>query len=116
MQADISLEDRDGTLNLFPARKGHFKMESGHHGDLWLDLELLCLHPQRMNRLASELAKKLASHNIEMVCGPLIEGAFVGLKVASELNLEFTYTERFENPEKSGLYPVEYRLPGALRK
>lgn len=27
---------------------GHFLLESGHHGDLWLDLELLCLRPRQI--------------------------------------------------------------------
>jgi hypothetical protein len=26
-------------LELLSARNGHFLLESGHHGDLWLDLE-----------------------------------------------------------------------------
>ena len=30
---------------LLPWRKGHFKLESGHHGDTWLNLELLCVQP-----------------------------------------------------------------------
>ena len=29
-------------IDLIPARGGHFLLESGHHGELWLDLELLC--------------------------------------------------------------------------
>ena len=37
---------RDDVLSLLAARKGHFLLESGHHGDLWLDLELLCLRPR----------------------------------------------------------------------
>ena len=30
-------------LTLLAARKGHFRLESGHHRNLWLDLEPLFL-------------------------------------------------------------------------
>jgi orotate phosphoribosyltransferase len=46
-------------LELLSARNGHFLLESGHHGDLWLDLESLCVHPQRVQAVAAELAKRL---------------------------------------------------------
>jgi len=102
-------------LSLLAARKGHFQFESGHHGDLWLDLELLCLRPGRLRRPAAELAKRLSGHNIEAVCGPLVEGAFVALMVASELDVEFCYSERFASPQGDALYPVKYRIPTAVR-
>ena len=89
----------DDVLALMPARRGHFLFESGHHGDLWLDLELLCLTPDRVRPLAARLAARLASYEIDAVCGPLVEGAFVALMVASELGVPFSYAERFENPE-----------------
>src|SRR3979411_1541613 len=82
-------------VRLLPSRKGHFRLESGHHGDLWLDLELLCLRPEPVQRLAAGLAARLAGHQVEVVCGPLIEGAFVALMVALELGVPFTYAERF---------------------
>ena len=33
-------------LALLPRRQGHFRLESGHHGDLWLDLDPLFLRPR----------------------------------------------------------------------
>ena len=102
-------------ISLLAARKGHFRLESGHHGDLWLDLELLCLRPEAIRRFAVELAKRLSTHEVDAVCGPLVEGAFVALMVAAELDLEFYYSERIAPPSKDTLYPVEYRIPNALR-
>jgi orotate phosphoribosyltransferase len=61
---------------LLPWRKGHFKFESGHHGDTWLNLELLCLRPEPVEQLATVLADCLSERRAEIVCGPLIEGAF----------------------------------------
>jgi orotate phosphoribosyltransferase len=102
-------------LALMPARRGHFLLESGHHGDLWLDLELLCADPEPVRKLAVELAGRLRTHGVEMVCGPLVEGAFVALMVADELRVPFSYAERFPHPERDGLFTVEYRIPRTLR-
>lgn len=99
---------------LLPWRKGHFKFESGHHGDTWLNLELLCLHPEPVEQLAVVLADCLSEQRPDVVCGPLIEGAFVALMVAKRLRVPFTYTERFDSREDR-MFPVSYRLPGAQR-
>src|SRR3954467_5079246 len=97
------------------ARSGHFLLESGHHGDLWLDLESLCLDPARVQPFASELAKRLAPFGVEAVCGPLVEGAFVALMVASELRSEFYYAERLESTSGDGGCSATYRIPTAIR-
>ncbi len=101
--------------NLLKARRGHFELESGHHGELWLDLESLCRRPNVVRQLASELAHRLSQYRPEVVCGPLVEGAFVGLLVAAEMNVEFVYTAPHRDPETPGLFPVSYRLPAGLR-
>jgi len=90
-------------------------LESAHHGDLWLNLELLSLEPRRLQKLAAELASQVAKHDPEMICGPLVEGAFVGLLVASELNVPFCYSERFARPAHDGLFPAAYRIPAAFQ-
>jgi orotate phosphoribosyltransferase len=102
-------------LDLLAARKGHFRLESNHHGDLWLDLELLCVRPRAVQRFAAELAQQLVRHNLDAVCGPLVEGAFVALMVAAELNVGFFYSERFAKPQSDALYAVDYRIPSAQR-
>ena len=106
---------QEDVLNLLSARQGHFLLESGHHGNLWLELELLCLSPTRIRPLAAELASRLASLDIDLVCGPLVEGAFIGLMTALELERDFVYTERFARPSRDGLFPAGYRLPEPLR-
>jgi orotate phosphoribosyltransferase len=101
-------------IDQLPTRRGHFMLESGHHGDLWLDLELLCLRPDRVRPFANELAARLAKYGAEVVCGPLVEGAFLALMVASEMGLPFTYSEPLSEERPSKLYPVRYRLPPPL--
>lgn len=98
-----------------PARRGHFLLESGHHGDLWLDLELVFLRPGPIRELTSKLCRQVALHRPEIICGPLVEGAFVGLMVAQELDLPFAYSEPRATGDASGLFPVRYRIPEAQR-
>jgi orotate phosphoribosyltransferase len=105
----------DDLLSLVRGRQGHFRLESGHHGDLWFELETLCLRSREITPFAAQLAARLAKHNVEAVCGPLVEGAFVALLVSLELGCDFTYAERFADATREELYPVEYRLPGSLR-
>jgi orotate phosphoribosyltransferase len=102
-------------LGLLSARQGHFRFESGHHGRLWLEIAPLYVRPHRLRRYAAELARRLAPHGAEAVCGPLVEGAFLAQVVAEELGLEFYFAEQFARPGGDGLFPVGYRLPRALR-
>jgi orotate phosphoribosyltransferase len=106
---------KNGVLSLACARQGHFLYESGHHGDLWLDLETLCRRPAELRPLVSELGSRLASYKPEVVCGPLVEGAFVGLLVANELGCEFAYASRFACDDPSQLFGVKYCVPATLR-
>jgi orotate phosphoribosyltransferase len=106
----------DGLLSLFAARKGHFRFESGHHGDLWLDLELLCQRPESVRPFASELARRLAPWRVDAVCGPLVEGAFVALMVASELKVNFLYSDRIVPANAGGMFSIDYRIPAPLRE
>jgi len=101
-------------LSFVRGRQGHFRLESGHHGDVWYELETLCLHSPKIRPYAAQLAARLVQHRVEVVCGPLVEGAFIALLVSLELACRFVYAERFANSEPKGLYPVEYRLPKAL--
>jgi orotate phosphoribosyltransferase len=100
---------------LLPWRKGHFKFESGHHGDTWLDLTLLCVRPEPVEQLAAVLADCLSEQRPDAVCGPLVEGAFVALMVARRLRVPFTYAERFDS-KSDEMFPVSYRIPTGQRE
>lgn len=104
-------------LNLLSAGQGHFRLESGYHGRLWLDLDPLFVIPRRIRPFVEVLAERLKRHGIEAVCGPLVGGAFLAQAVASLLDIEFYYAERFEPEvaETDKLYPIEYRLPAGVR-
>jgi orotate phosphoribosyltransferase len=106
---------QDQVIELLSGRRGHFLFESGHHGDLWLDLESLCLRPRQVQTLATELASALSGLAVDTICGPLVEGSFVALMVALELDVQFTYSERYTRRGSSGLFPAGYRVPDSLR-
>lgn len=110
----------DQTISeLFAERRGHFVFESGHHGDLWLELETLCLRPQMLRPFVVELARWVREQRAEIICGPLVEGAFVALMVAEELGVEFVYAERIapqsNELDENQLFPIQYRLPASLQ-
>jgi orotate phosphoribosyltransferase len=117
-----ALFEQEQLVSTLPGRIGHFSLESGHHSDLWLDLETLCARPEFVRARAGELAKRLdaVAPDIEIVCGPLVEGAYVALLVALELGVEFCYAERIVPDGKDAtnserLYAVRYELPPVLR-
>ena len=110
-----SENDRFDVEGLLPARRGHFRLESGHHGELWLDLELLFFRPALLRPLAEELARAVSKYAVEAVCGPLVEGAFVASLLAPLLDVPFTYTERRVASRTDQLFPVSYVLPPAFR-
>jgi orotate phosphoribosyltransferase len=96
-------------LELLSAQRGHFVLESAHHGNLWLDLDSLFLRPSALLPFARELARRLAGHRVEAVVGPLVGGAFVAQMVAAELNVGFAFAERHVS-----VGGVHYVIPGAF--
>ncbi len=108
---DTSLSD---FLALVAGRRGHFLLESGYHGSLWLDLDPLFADPRRIQPFVAQLADALRLHDVAMVCGPLLGGAFLAQLVAHTLSVDFCFTERVM-PAGDGLYRAQYRLPKAFR-
>jgi orotate phosphoribosyltransferase len=96
---------RHEVLDAIEARTGHFALESGHHGDFWLELDPLFLRPRRTDRFAAELAERLAPHGVEAVCGPLVGGALLAQAVAAHLGVDLLYAEQ-----------PGYRIPRAVRR
>jgi orotate phosphoribosyltransferase len=103
-------------LSLLHTRNGHFRFESGHHGNLWLDLDLLFLHPKEIQPFVEELARKISSFAIDAVCGPMIGGALIAQTIDVTLETEFYYAERVLPQNSEALYAVTYHLPSHLRK
>ena len=96
-------------------RSGHFRFESGHHGDRWLEPDLLLQRPTALRPFAVALSQRLSRRDFEVVCGPLTGGAFLAQMVAEQCDVAFAFAERFAPPPSDALYQVRYRVPDALR-
>jgi orotate phosphoribosyltransferase len=101
-------------IDLLAPRSGHFRFESGHHGELWLDVESLLRKPRSVRVIVNELAQRVSRHDPEVLCGPLAGGAFVAQMMAEQLDLEFCYAELTVAPTDA-LYSARYRIPDAFR-
>jgi len=102
-------------LSLASPRHGHFRLESGHHARLWLDLDPLFVHPARVHPFVTRLARALRPYKVAGVCGPLVGGAFLAQMLATALKVEFFFTERVMLGEGAGLYQAQYHLPRPAR-
>lgn len=104
----------DELIRLVDPRTGHFALESGDHGDLWLDLDRLFMAPDEVAPFASRLAERLSPVAFDVVCGPSTGGALLAGMIAAELDLPFCATERVVSPDVAGGNMrglVTYRLP-----
>jgi orotate phosphoribosyltransferase len=98
------------------SRSGHFRFESGHHGDRWLEPDLLLQRWTTLRPFAVALAQRLLRRQrFEVVCGPLTGGAFLAQMVAEQCDVAFAFAERFAPPPSGALYQVRYRIPDAVR-
>jgi orotate phosphoribosyltransferase len=98
--------------NAVSASHGHFVYESGHHGDLWLDLDALFVDARRVRGWAAALADRAAACRPNLVCGPLTGGAFVAQPLAAEIDADFIFAERLISETGA----AQYRIPESLRK
>jgi orotate phosphoribosyltransferase len=106
----------EAVFDLVFAREGHFALESGHHSNVWLNLDLLFSDPRRVMPFVTVLANALRPYNVTVVCGPLLGGAFLAQLIAHVLGTKFCFTERVADGKTSGLYPASYSLPVVFRK
>jgi orotate phosphoribosyltransferase len=106
----------DGLIDAMGAQRGHFLLESGHHGELWLDLDALFAQPARVAPFVAALGSQLSAVGAEVVCGPLVGGAFVAQAIAAQLEVECAWTERVAGSPDDGLYAARYGVPDALRE
>jgi len=105
--------DGEPLLDLVTGRRGHFRMESGLHAALWLDLDPLFADVQRIEPFVHAVTDALRPHDISAVCGPMVGGAFLAQLLAERLRIEFAYAERVTRTNE-GLFRAEYRIPRSL--
>jgi orotate phosphoribosyltransferase len=79
-----------------------------------LELDQLFTRPTALRPFVTDLARRVAIHGVDIVCGPMNGGAFLAELMALELDVEFAFAERSLS-QRPGLFPVDYRVPPALR-
>ncbi len=110
------MTDQD-LLALLDGRRGHFQLESGHHGELWLDLDALFLHPARLTPFTDELAERLGgATEIDAICGPLLGGALIAYEVAAKLDSQLFVAEPVaRDPDAGEFFGARYSVPEVIR-
>ena len=101
-------------LDFVPARRGHFRLESGYHADQWLDLDTLFVDARRIAPFVDALTAAIGKYEIDAVCGPMRGGAFLAQWIAGALGVEFWFTDRAAPANPSGMFQVDYPLPRAI--
>jgi orotate phosphoribosyltransferase len=90
----------DDVLDEFRAagalREGHFVLSSGLHSPVFLQKNLVFMHPARSERLCSALAQKItaAVGKIDVVVSPAVGGIIPGYETARHLGTPSIYVER----------------------
>ena len=77
-------------------QKGHFKLTSGVHSDIYIQCAQIMQHPEFMHNLCSELGKKFRGDDIDVIIGPAIGGIIMAHVMARVLGpwVRAIFTER----------------------
>jgi orotate phosphoribosyltransferase len=85
----LALYEKTGAL-----LRGHFKLTSGLHSDIYLQSALVLQHPEHAEALGAALADALRSEGARVVLAPAIGGILVAHEVARALGVRALFTER----------------------
>jgi orotate phosphoribosyltransferase len=89
--------DRE-TLDLYEATgallRGHFRLTSGLHSDVYLQSALVLQYPAHAAALGAALAAPFRDDSIQTVLAPAIGGILVAHEVARALGVRALFTER----------------------
>ena len=74
--------------------RGHFRLSSGLHSDVYLQSALVLQHPTHAETLCQELAKPFKGDRVQVVLAPAIGGILVAHEVARDLHARCLFAER----------------------
>ena len=92
--------DRDAVMEEFreagALREGHFVLSSGLHSGVFLQKNLVFMHPDRAERICRALAQKITAlvGNVDVVVSPAVGGIIPGYETARWLRVPALYVER----------------------
>jgi orotate phosphoribosyltransferase len=77
-------------------REGHFVLSSGLHSAVFLQKNLVFMHPDRTERLCRALADKIRAlaPEVDLVVSPAVGGIIPGYETARQLGVASLYVER----------------------
>lgn len=88
----------DEVLQLLEAsgavRRGHFRLTSGRHSDLFLLCAQVMQYPDHAARLAAALAQPFRGRRVDVVAGPAVGGIILAYEVARQLGARAIFAEK----------------------
>ena len=88
----LALYEKTGAL-----LRGHFRLTSGLHSDIYLQSALVLQHPEHAEALGRALAASFRDAGARTVLAPAIGGILVAHEVARGLGVRALFTEREQN-------------------
>src|SRR5919109_4362187 len=85
----LALYEKTGAL-----MRGHFRLTSGLHSDVYLQSALVLQHPVDAATLGAALAARFRDPGVQTVLAPAIGGILVAHEVARALGVRALFTER----------------------
>lgn len=85
----LALYEKTGAL-----LRGHFRLTSGLHSDIYLQSALVLQHPEHAEALGVALAEPFRDAGVRTVLAPAIGGILVAHEVARALGVRALFTER----------------------
>lgn len=85
----LALYEQTGAL-----MRGHFRLTSGLHSDVYLQSALVLQHPEHAGALGRALAARFRDAGARVVVAPAIGGILVAHEVARALGVRALFTER----------------------
>lgn len=85
----LQLYEKTGAL-----MRGHFRLTSGLHSDVYLQSALVLQYPEHAAALGSALAAPFRADGVQTVLAPAIGGILVAHEVARALGVRALFTER----------------------
>ena len=85
----LQLYEKTGAL-----MRGHFRLTSGLHSDIYLQSALVLQHPDHAAALGTALAEPFRADRVQTVLAPAIGGILVAHEVARALGVRALFTER----------------------
>lgn len=85
----LALYEKTGAL-----LRGHFRLTSGLHSDIYLQSALVLQHPEHAEALGRALAEPFEGAGARTVLAPAIGGILVAHEVARALGIRALFTER----------------------